>query len=47
MLTCILVQVVRKLLEPGANVHAQRGTGGTTLTYACETGHTDVTELLL
>lgn len=38
---------VRYLLEAGANVHAQTGTGDTALTYACENGHTDVAEILL
>ncbi|XP_023310968.1 ankyrin repeat domain-containing protein 17 isoform X5 [Anoplophora glabripennis] len=41
------LDLVRFLLENGANVHAQTQTGDTALTYACENGHTDVADLLL
>lgn len=41
------LELVRYLLENGANVHAQTQTGDTALTYACENGHTDVADLLL
>ena len=44
---CVAIFQVRYLLEAGANVHAQTGTGDTALTYACENGHTDVAEILL
>ncbi|XP_037909760.1 ankyrin repeat and KH domain-containing protein mask isoform X3 [Hermetia illucens] len=39
--------LVRYLLENGANVHAQTQTGDTALTHACENGHTDAAEVLL
>lgn len=41
------LDLVRYLLESGADVHAQTQTGDTALTYACENGHTDVADLLL
>lgn len=41
------LDLVRFLLETGANVHAQTQTGDTALTYACENGHTDVADVLL
>lgn len=41
------LELVKYLLENGANVHAQTQTGDTALTYACENGHTDVADLLL
>merc|ERR1719402_1476275 len=41
------LELVRYLLEAGANVTATTGTGDTALTYACENGHTDVADLLL
>ena len=41
------LELVRYLLEAGASVNAITGTGDTTLTYACENGHTDVADLLL
>ncbi|CAH0553399.1 unnamed protein product [Brassicogethes aeneus] len=41
------LDLVKFLLENGANVHAQTQTGDTALTYACENGHTDVADLLL
>lgn len=31
----------------GADVHAETQTGDTSLTYACENGHTDVAKVLL
>ncbi|KAF7285836.1 ankyrin repeat and KH domain-containing protein 1-like isoform X5 [Rhynchophorus ferrugineus] len=39
--------LVRFLLEFGANVNAVTQTNDTALTYACENGHTDVAELLM
>lgn len=41
------LELVRYLLEAGANVHAHTQTADTALTYACENGHTDVADLLL
>ena len=41
------LDLVKYLLENGALVNAQTGTGDTALTYACENGHTDVSDLLL
>ena len=41
------LDLVKYLLENGALVNAQTGTGDTALTYACENGHTDVADLLL
>lgn len=41
------LELVRYLLQAGANVHAQTQTGDTALAYACENGHTDVADLLL
>ncbi|XP_030756084.1 ankyrin repeat domain-containing protein 17 isoform X3 [Sitophilus oryzae] len=41
------IDLVRFLLEYGANVNAVTQTNDTALTYACENGHTDVSELLL
>lgn len=41
------LELVRFLLENGAQVRAQTQTGDTALTYACENGHTDVADLLL
>ena len=38
---------MKYLLENGALVNAATGTGDTALTYACENGHTDVSDLLL
>ncbi|XP_015377737.1 PREDICTED: ankyrin repeat domain-containing protein 17-like isoform X3 [Diuraphis noxia] len=41
------IDLVRYLLECGADVHAQTTSADTALTYACENGHTDVADLLL
>ncbi|XP_019763189.1 ankyrin repeat and KH domain-containing protein 1 isoform X1 [Dendroctonus ponderosae] len=41
------LELVRFLLEYGANVNAVTQTNDTALTYACENGHTDVAELLI
>eukprot|EP00095_Tigriopus_kingsejongensis_P010708 maker-scaffold179_size282488-snap-gene-1.25 protein:Tk10708 transcript:maker-scaffold179_size282488-snap-gene-1.25-mRNA-1 annotation:"ankyrin repeat and kh domain-containing protein 1" len=41
------LDLVRYLLEAGANVNAVTTTSDTALTYACENGHTDVADLLL
>ncbi|XP_050430101.1 ankyrin repeat domain-containing protein 17 isoform X3 [Adelges cooleyi] len=41
------LDLVRYLLECGADVHAQTTSADTALTYACENGHTDVADLLL
>uniref|UniRef100_A0A8D8UUR8 Ankyrin repeat and KH domain-containing protein 1 n=1 Tax=Cacopsylla melanoneura TaxID=428564 RepID=A0A8D8UUR8_9HEMI len=41
------LELVRYLLDAGAQVHAKTQTGDTALTYACENGHTDVADLLL
>ncbi|XP_060527199.1 ankyrin repeat domain-containing protein 17-like isoform X2 [Cylas formicarius] len=41
------LDLVRFLLEYGANVNAVTQTNDTALTYACENGHTDVADLLL
>lgn len=41
------IELVKFLLENGANGHAQTQTRDTALTYACENGHTDVAEVLL
>jgi len=41
------IDLVRYLLECGADVHAQTTSADTALTYACENGHTDVSDLLL
>lgn len=41
------LDLVRFLLETGADVHAQTQTGDTALTYACENGHTDVADVLM
>ncbi|XP_026684825.1 ankyrin repeat and KH domain-containing protein 1 [Diaphorina citri] len=41
------LELVRYLLDSGAQVHAKTQTGDTALTYACENGHTDVADLLL
>lgn len=39
--------LVKFLLDYGANVNAVTQTNDTALTYACENGHTDVAELLM
>ena len=41
------IELTKYLLQNGADVNAQSGTGDTALTYACENGHTDVSDLLL
>lgn len=41
------VELVKYLLEAGADVNAQTGTGDTALTFCCENGHTDVADILL
>lgn len=41
------VELVRFLLEQGANVNATTATGDTPLSFACENGHTDVADVLL
>ncbi|CAG9773085.1 unnamed protein product [Ceutorhynchus assimilis] len=41
------LELVRFLLEYGANVNAITQTNDTALTYACENGHTDVADLLI
>ncbi|XP_066501518.1 ankyrin repeat and KH domain-containing protein 1 isoform X2 [Hoplias malabaricus] len=41
------LELVKYLLNNGANVHATTATGDTALTYACENGHTDVADVLL
>ena len=42
-----LVDMVRWLVESGANVHEGRGNGGTPLFIAAERGHVEVVRLLL
>lgn len=41
------LDLVRHLINCGANVNATTSSGDTALMYACENGHTDVAELLL
>lgn len=41
------VDLVKFVLEKGADVNATTGTGDTPLSFACENGHTDVADILL
>lgn len=41
------IDLVRHLIEAGANIHATSATGDTPLMYAAENGHTDVVQVLL
>lgn len=41
------VDIVKFLIQKGANIHATTNTGDTALTYACANGHTLITDILL
>ncbi|XP_077999520.1 ankyrin repeat domain-containing protein 17-like isoform X2 [Glandiceps talaboti] len=41
------LELVKFLLDKGANVHAETSTGDTALTLSCENGHTDVADVLM
>lgn len=41
------VNIVRYLIERGANIHAETNTGDSALTYACANGHTMIADILL
>ena len=41
------VDIVKYVLERGANVHAETSTQDTALTYACANGHTIIADILL
>ena len=41
------VDIVKFLIEKGANIHAETNTMDTALTYACANGHTTIADILL
>lgn len=41
------VDIVKFLIQRGANVHATTNTGDTALTFACASGHTLIADILL
>lgn len=41
------VNIVKFLIEKGANIHAVTNTGDSALTYACANGHTIIADILL
>ena len=41
------MEIVKFLLEKGANIRAETNTGDTALTYACANGHTVIADILL
>ena len=41
------VEIVKYLIEKGANVHAETSTQDTALTYASANGHTIISDILL
>ncbi len=41
------MDIVKFLIEKGANIHAETSTYDTALTYACANGHTIIADILL
>ena len=41
------LNIVRYLIEKGANIHAETSTGDSALTYACANGHTIIADILM
>lgn len=41
------IDIVKFLIEKGANIHAETSTSDTALTYACANGHTIIADILL
>ena len=41
------IDIVKYLINKGANIHAVTNTMDTALTYACANGHTNIAELLI
>ena len=41
------LNIVRYLIQKGANIHAVTNTGDSALTYACANGHTIISDILL
>ena len=41
------LNIVRYLIQKGANIHAETNTGDSALTYACANGHTIIADILL
>ena len=41
------VEIVKFLIERGANIHAETGTQDTALTYASANGHTIISDILI
>ncbi len=41
------VNIVKYLIEKGANIHGETNTGDSALTYACANGHTIIADILL
>lgn len=41
------LNIVRYLIQKGANIHSETSTGDSALTYACANGHTIIVDILL